>query len=193
MLGECGPDSSPTPKPPKPSGCPPQPTASDGALLPVPRSNLSCCPLLPAVPTAQADAHAAVDVAPLDHRLDVGLDALSKRLTAAETLRARRYRAGPSVDDTSLTLCSFKTLGLFAMSVLDIDTDRVRADQLREFVEEQKQAAAEKQVGAVDKELQDLAAEKRGEIRAYEELLYYLESRTGKSAQLSSQSWRAEE
>jgi hypothetical protein len=68
--------------------------------------------------------------------------------------------------------------------MLDVDADRIRADRLREFIEERKRAAENERVEALEEgeEMSLAVTESTGKIEAYEEILRYVDANsTGRS------------
>ena len=63
--------------------------------------------------------------------------------------------------------------------MLDRDVDRIRADRLRTFVERRTREAEQDRIEAVERDSPDAAFEATSKIAAYEEVLQYLDARTG--------------
>ena len=62
--------------------------------------------------------------------------------------------------------------------MLDTHADRIRADQLRAFIEKRKREAEDGRVDAIADDRLDAATERTGEIEAYEAVLDYIEARS---------------
>lgn len=67
----------------------------------------------------------------------------------------------------------------FYRSMLDTNVARVRVDRLREYVEEQKQDAEQRRVDAVKQNQSYAVSESTGEIEAFEQVLQYLDAKSG--------------
>ena len=70
--------------------------------------------------------------------------------------------------------------------MLDRDVTRIRADRLREFVRERKEKAETDRVAAVKEDRHEAALEATWEVAAYEEVLDYVETRSGERDELIS-------
>lgn len=76
--------------------------------------------------------------------------------------------------------CSdFKYAAAYHISMLDSDVARVRVDRLREHVKEQKRDAEERRVDAVEQNQSHTVSESTGEIEAFEQILRYLDAKSG--------------
>ena len=62
--------------------------------------------------------------------------------------------------------------------MLDTHANRIRADQLRAFIEKRKREAEDGRVDAIADDRPDTATERTGEIEAYEAVLDYIEARS---------------
>lgn len=67
----------------------------------------------------------------------------------------------------------------FYSSMLDSDVARVRVDRLREHVKEQKQEAEQRRIDAVEQDQSHAVSESTGKIEAFEEILQYLDAKSG--------------
>jgi len=70
--------------------------------------------------------------------------------------------------------------------MLDSDVTRIRADRLREFVRERKGEAETDRIAAVRDDRHEAAFEATNKIAAYEEVLAYVETRSGEREALIS-------
>jgi hypothetical protein len=80
----------------------------------------------------------------------------------------------------------FKVLAAGSVRMLDRDVARIRADRLREFVRERKEEAKTDRSTAVEEDRHQAVLEATHKIAAYEEMLAYVETKSGERDELIS-------